>query len=82
MMRAAARDPLWAFVALLAAPFDLETAARRSVHSCYRAVRRRLRRPVLPRTNGLRPGSIPFIALDLVTLLVLAALAFRSSPIR
>ncbi|MUZ65011.1 type IV secretory system conjugative DNA transfer family protein [Agrobacterium vitis] len=78
MVRAAARDPLWAFVALLSAPFRIWKPLLGVLFFLIIALfvigfggRFFLQQ------MGFGPGSIPFIALDLVTLLVLAALAFR-----
>lgn len=78
MVRAAARDPLWAFVALLSAPFRIWKPLLGVLFFLIIALfvigfggRFFLQQ------MGFGPGSIPFITLDLVTLLVLAALAFR-----
>ncbi|NTG38703.1 type IV secretory system conjugative DNA transfer family protein [Agrobacterium rhizogenes] len=78
MVRAAARDPLWAFVALLSSPFRIWKPLLGVLFFLIIALfvigfggRFFLQQ------MGFGPGSIPFIALDLVTLLVLAALAFR-----
>ena len=78
MLRAAARDPLWAFVSLIAAPFRvwkpllgvlfILIAALFAIGFGGRFFLEQM---------GFGPGSVPFIALDLFTLLVLAALAFR-----
>ena len=78
MLRAAARDPLWAFVALLSAPFRIWKPLLGALFILI----------MVPfvigmggrfflENMGFGPGSVPFIALDLVTLLVLAAIAFR-----
>ncbi|RVJ70756.1 type IV secretory system conjugative DNA transfer family protein [Sinorhizobium meliloti] len=78
MMRAAARDPLWAFVALLSAPFRIW----KPLHGLLFFLIIVLfvigfgGRFVLEQM-GFGVGSSPVIALDLVTLLVLAALSFR-----
>ena len=78
MMRAAARDPLWAFVALLSAPFRIWKPLLGILFFLIIAlfVVGMGGRFFLQQV-GFGPGSIPFIALDLVTLLVLAALVFR-----
>jgi len=78
MMRAAARDPLWAFVALLSAPFRiwkhlLGVLLFLIIAMFVIALGGRF----FLQQMGFGPGSIPFVVLDLVTLLVLAALAFR-----
>ena len=78
MLRAAAHDPLWAFLSLLAAPFRIWQTLLRVLFILIVALfvvgfggRFALQQA------GYGPGTIPFIALDLVTLLVLAALTFR-----
>ncbi|WP_425356288.1 hypothetical protein [Sinorhizobium meliloti] len=76
MMRAAARDPLWAFVALLSAPFRIWKPLLGLLFFLI-IVLFVIGFGVRPRANGFGVGSSPVIALDLVTLLVLAALAFR-----
>ncbi len=78
MMRAAARDPLWAFVALLSAPFRIWKPLLGLLFFLIIVlfVIGFGGRFVLEKM-GFGVGSSPVIALDLVTLLVLAALAFR-----
>ena len=78
MMRQAARDPLWAFVALLAAPFRIWKPLLGVLFILVMALfvigfggRFALEQ------IGIRAGSVPILLLDLVTLLVVAALAFR-----
>ncbi|KAB2661796.1 type IV secretory system conjugative DNA transfer family protein [Brucella tritici] len=78
MLRAATRDPLWAFVALIALPFRIWQTLLVVLFILIVALfvigfggRFFLEQ------WGFGPGSVPFIALDLVTLLVLAAIAFR-----
>ncbi|MDN5927027.1 MAG: type IV secretory system conjugative DNA transfer family protein [Hyphomicrobiales bacterium] len=78
MLRAAARDPLWAFVALIALPFRIWQTLLVVLFILIVALfvigfggRFFLEQ------WGFGPGSVPFIALDLVTLLVLAAITFR-----
>ena len=78
MLRAAARDPLWAFIALIGLPFRI-----------WKPLLGLLFLLILVtfiigmggrfflQNQGFGPGSIPFIVLDLVTLLVLAAITFR-----
>ena len=78
MMRQAARDPLWAFVALLAAPFRIWKPLLGLLFLLVIVLfvvgfggRFALEQ------MGFRVGSVPVLLLDLVTLLVLLALAFR-----
>lgn len=78
MLRAAARDPLWAFIALIALPFRIWQTLLVVLFILIVALfvigfggRFFLEQ------WGFGPGSVPFIALDLVTLLVLAAITFR-----
>lgn len=78
MMRQAARDPLWAFVALLAAPFRIWKPLLGLLFLLVIVLfvvgfggRFALEQ------IGFRVGSVPVLLLDLVTLLVLLALAFR-----
>ncbi|NTJ35908.1 type IV secretory system conjugative DNA transfer family protein [Agrobacterium rhizogenes] len=78
MMRAAARDPLWAFVALLSAPFRIWKPLLSVLFFLIIALFMiGLGGRFFLQQMGFGPGSIPFVMLDLVTLLVLAALAFR-----
>ena len=78
MLRAAARDPLWAFVALISLPFRIWQGLLKVLFILMVALfvvgfgGRFFLEQI-----GFGPGSAPFIALDLITLLVLAALAFR-----
>ncbi|NKB84739.1 type IV secretory system conjugative DNA transfer family protein [Ochrobactrum grignonense] len=78
MMRQAARDPLWAFLSLLALPFRIWKPLLGLLFILIITLfvvgfggRFFLEQ------MGFGPGSVPFIALDLVTLLVLAAITFR-----
>lgn len=78
MLRAAAHDPVWAFVSLITLPFRIWQTLLRLLFILIAALfvvgmggRFALN------DLGYRPGTIPFIALDLVTLLVLAAIVFR-----
>lgn len=78
MLRAAARDPLWAFVSLLTAPFRIWKPLLGVLFLLVMALfvvgfggRFALQQ------MGFGVGSIPFIALDLVTLLVLVWIVFR-----
>ncbi|MXN49412.1 TraM recognition domain-containing protein [Shinella kummerowiae] len=78
MLRAAARDPLWAFVALIGLPFRIWKPLLGLLFILIIAVfligmggRFALQQ------IGFGPGTIPFIALDLGTLLVLAWITFR-----
>ena len=78
MVRQAARDPLWAFVALLAAPFRIWKPLLGLLFLLVIVLfvvgfggRFALEQ------IGFRVGSVPVLLLDLVTLLVLLALAFR-----
>ncbi|NTF65799.1 type IV secretory system conjugative DNA transfer family protein [Rhizobium rhizogenes] len=78
MMRAVARDPLWAFVALLSAPFRIWKPLLSVLFFLIIAFFViGLGGRFFLQQMGFGPGSIPFVVLDLVTLLVLAALAFR-----
>lgn len=78
MMRAAARDPLWAFVALLAAPFRIwkPMLGVLFILAITLFVVGFGGRFALEQI-GFRAGSVPVLLLDLVTLLLLLALAFR-----
>lgn len=78
MLRAAARDPLWAFVALIGLPFRIWKPLLGLLFILIIALfligmggRFALQK------IGFGPGTIPFIALDLGTLLVLAWITFR-----
>ncbi|MDZ7875644.1 MAG: type IV secretory system conjugative DNA transfer family protein [Rhizobium sp.] len=78
MLRAAARDPLWAFVSLLTAPFRIWKPLLGVIFLLVMALfvvgfggRFALQQ------MGFGVGSIPFVALDLVTLLVLVWIVFR-----
>lgn len=78
MLRAAARDPLWAFVSLLTAPFRIWKPLLGVLFLLVMALfvvgfggRFALQQ------MGFGVGSIPFIALDLLTLLVLVWIVFR-----
>ena len=78
MLRAAAHDPVWAFVSLITLPFRIWQTVLRVLFILIVALfvvgmggRFALN------DLGYGPGTIPFIALDLVTLLVLAAIVFR-----
>ena len=78
MVRQAARDPLWAFVALLAAPFRIWKPLLGLLFLLVIVlfVLSFGGRFALEQI-GFRVGSVPVLQLDLVTLLVLLALAFR-----
>ena len=78
MLRAAARDPLWAFVSLLTAPFRIWKPLLGVLFLLVIALfvvgfggRFALQQ------MGFGVGSIPFIALDIATLLVLVWIVFR-----
>jgi len=78
MLRAAARDPLWAFVSLLTAPFRIWKPLLGVLFLLVMALfvvgfggRFALQQ------MGFGVGSVPFLALDLVTLLVLVWIVFR-----
>ncbi|MGI2036423.1 type IV secretory system conjugative DNA transfer family protein [Rhizobium panacihumi] len=78
MMRAAARDPLWAFLSLIAMPFRiwkpfLVLLFILIIVTFVIGMGGRL----FLEQMGFGPGSIPFVALDLVTLLLLIAITFR-----
>ncbi|EYR82470.1 type IV secretory system conjugative DNA transfer family protein [Shinella sp. DD12] len=78
MLRAAARDPLWAFLSLIAMPFRVwkPLLGLLFILIIVTFIIGMGGRFFLEQ-QGVGPGSIPFIALDLVTLLVLAAITFR-----
>lgn len=78
MLRAAARDPLWAFVAIITAPFRIWQVLLQMIFIMVLALfvvgfggRFALQ------NIGFGPGTIPYIALDLLTLVIMAWLAFR-----
>ena len=78
MLRAAARDPLWTFVSLLTAPFRIWKPLLGVLFLLVIALfvvgfggRFALQQ------MGFGVGSIPFIALDIATLLVLVWIVFR-----
>jgi type IV secretion system protein VirD4 len=78
MLSAAARDPLWAFVCLLTAPFRIWKPLLGVLFLLVMALfvvgfggRFALQQV------GFGVGSVPFLALDLVTLLVLVWIVFR-----
>ncbi len=78
MLRAAARDPLWAFVALLSAPFRIWKPLLGALFILIMVLFViGMGGRFFLENMGFGPGSVSFIALDLVTLLVLAAIAFR-----
>lgn len=78
MLRAATRDPLWAFLSLITLPFRvwkplLVLLFILIIVTFIIGMGGRF----FLENMGFGPGSVPFIALDLVTLLVLAAITFR-----
>ena len=78
MLRAAVHDPVWAFVSLITLPFRIWQTVLRVLFILIVAlfvvgIGGRFALNDL----GYGPGTIPFIALDLVTLLVLAAIVLR-----
>ena len=79
MMRMAARDPLWAFLSLIAAPFRVWKPLLQSLFILIVVlfIVGLGGRTVLRDFGGFGPGSIPVIAWDFVTLLIMAAIAFR-----
>ena len=79
MLRAAARDPLWAFLSLLAMPFRVWKPLLQSFFILFVIlfVVGLGGRMVLRDFGGFGPGSIPVIAWDGVTPLIMAATAFR-----
>ncbi|OKP64858.1 conjugal transfer protein TraG [Ensifer adhaerens] len=79
MMREAGRDPLWAFVALLSAPFRIWKPLLGILFFLIAAlfVLGFGGRFLLAQMGSFGPGSVAFIALDLVTLLLLGTLLFR-----
>ncbi len=78
MMRAATRDPIWAFLNLISMPFRIWKPLLQTFFILFLVlfVGGLGGRTVL-REFGLNVGSIPVIAWDLVTLLIMAAIAFR-----
>ena len=79
MLRAAIRNPLWAFLSLIAAPFRVWKPLLQSFFILFIIlfVIGLGGRTVLRDFGGFGPGSIPVIAWDIVTLLIMAAVAFR-----
>ncbi len=78
LLRTAARDPLWAFVALLSAPFRIWKPLLGALFILIITLFViGMGGRFFLENMGFGPGSVPFIALDLVTLLVLAAIVFR-----
>lgn len=78
MLRAAARDPLWAFVGLITLPFRIWKMALGVLIILVMAlVVIGFGSRLLLQQMGFGPGSIPFIAADLLTLLVLAWILFQ-----
>lgn len=78
MLRAAGRDPLWAFVGLLTLPFRIWKPLLGALFILIIVLFViGMGGRFFLENMGFGPGSIPFVALDLVTLLVLAALVFR-----
>ena len=78
MLRTAARDPLWAFVALLSTPFRIWKPLLGALFILIITLFViGMGGRFFLENMGFGPGSVPFIALDLVTLLVLAAIVFR-----
>lgn len=79
MLRAAIRNPLWAFLSLIAAPFRVWKPLLQSFFILFVIlfVVGLGGRMVLRDFGGFGPGSIPVIAWDGVTLLIMAATAFR-----
>lgn len=79
MLRAAAGNPLWAFLSLIAAPFRVWKPLLQSAFILFIVlfVVGLGGRTVLRDFGGFGPGSIPVIAWDIFTLLVMAAIAFR-----
>ncbi|QVQ38710.1 type IV secretory system conjugative DNA transfer family protein (plasmid) [Pseudochrobactrum algeriensis] len=78
MLRAAVRDPLWGIVALIGLPFRIwQTLLKVLFILIVVLYAVGFGGRFFLEQQGFGPGSIPFIALDLITLLVLAALTFR-----
>lgn len=78
MLRAAARDPVWAIVSLIALPFrawkPLMFALFIVVVVLYVVG---MGGRLALKDLGYGPGTVPFIALDLATVALLALVAFR-----
>ena len=79
MLRAAIHNPLWAFLSLIAMPFRVWKPLLQSFFILFIIlfVVGLGGRMVLRDFGGFGPGSIPVIAWDFVTLLIMAATAFR-----
>ncbi|MCY1331357.1 Conjugal transfer protein TraG [compost metagenome] len=79
MMREVARDPLWAVIALLSSPFRIWKPLLGILLFLFSAlfIVGFGGRFLLAQMGSIGPGSIPFMVLDLITLLLLAALLFR-----
>lgn len=78
MLRAAARDPLWAFIALIGLPFRIWKPLLGLLFLLILVTFTiGMGGRFFLEKQGFGPGSILFVVLDLVTLLVLAAITFR-----
>jgi len=78
MMRAAARDPIWAFVNLIGMPFRIWKPLLQTFFILFLVLFIvGLGGRFVLRDLGFNVGSIPVIAWDFVTLLIMAAIAFR-----
>ena len=78
MMRAAARDPIWAFVNLISMPFRIWKPLLQTILFLFLVLLIvGLGGRTVLREFGYNVGSIPVIAWDFVTLLIMAVIAFR-----
>lgn len=78
MMRAATRDPIWAFLNVISMPFRIWKPLLQTFFILFIVLFIvGLGGRFVLRDLGFGPGSIPVIAWDFVTLLIMAAVAFR-----
>ena len=78
MMRAAARDPIWAFLNLISMPFRIWKPLLQTFLVLFIVLFVvGLGGRFVLRDLGYNVGSIPVLAWDFVTLLIMAAIAFR-----
>jgi type IV secretion system protein VirD4 len=78
MLRAASRDPLWAFLNLIAMPFRVwKPMLQTSIILLVVLLVIGLGGRNVLWELGFNAGSIPFVAWDFVTLLIMAAIIFR-----
>ncbi|MGJ7043200.1 type IV secretion system protein VirD4 [Shinella sp. BE166] len=78
MMRAATRDPIWAFLNVISMPFRIWKPLLQTFFILFLVLFIvGLGGRFILRDLGFGPGSIPVTAWDFVTLLIMAAVAFR-----